>query len=190
MRMEWRWSAQGSGTNEIYLEVASAVTVFILAGHYLEANAKHQSSAALRALMDLQPAVDVALGEEFIVRPGERLATDGVVVDGRSSVDESMLTGESMPVEKVPGDEVTGATVNLDGRLVVRATAVGADTRLAQMVRLVEEAQEGKAEVQRLADRISSWFVPTVIVLAVRRSPPGSCSAAPCRWRSPPRWPC
>ncbi len=167
MRMEWRWSAQGSGTNEIYLEVASAVTVFILAGHYLEANAKHQSSAALRALMDLQPVVDIALGEEFIVRPGERLATDGVVVDGRSSVDESMLTGESMPVEKVLGDEVTGATVNLDGRLVVRATAVGADTRLAQMVRLVEEAQEGKAEVQRLADRISSWFVPTVIVLAV-----------------------
>ncbi|MGI9084664.1 MAG: heavy metal translocating P-type ATPase [Aeromicrobium sp.] len=167
MRMEWRWSAQGSGTHEIYLEVASAVTVFILAGHYLEANAKHQSSAALRALMDLQPVVDVASGEEFTVRPGERIATDGVVLSGRSSLDESMLTGESMPVDKVPGDEVTGSTVNLDGRLVVRATAVGADTRLAQMVRLVEEAQEGKAEVQRLADRVSAWFVPAVIVLAV-----------------------
>jgi Cu+-exporting ATPase len=167
MRMHWRWTAQGGGTNEIYLEVASAVTVFILAGHYLEANAKHQSSAALRALMELQPAVDVALGQEFTVRPGERLTTDGIVVDGRSSVDESMLTGESMPIDKGPGDEVTGATVNLDGRLVVRATAIGEDTRLAQMVRLVEEAQEGKAEVQRLADRISSWFVPTVIVLSL-----------------------
>ena len=167
MRMQWQWSAQGAGTHEIYLEVASAVTVFILAGHYLEANAKRQSSAALRALMDLQPAIDIAVGEEFTVRPGEHLAADGVVIDGRSSVDESMLTGESMPVDKNPGDEVTGATVNLDGRLVVRATAVGSDTRLAQMVRLVEEAQEGKAEVQRLADRISSWFVPAVIVLAL-----------------------
>ncbi len=167
MRMQWRWTAQGAGQHEIYLEVASAVTVFILAGHYLEANAKQRSSAALRSLMELQPAVDVALGEEFTVRPGERLAADGVVLDGRSSVDESMLTGESMPVDKVPGDEVTGATVNLDGRLVVRATAVGEDTRLAQMVRLVEEAQEGKAEVQRLADRISAWFVPAVIGLSL-----------------------
>lgn len=167
MRMEWAWTAAGVGGDEIYLEVASAVTTFILAGHFLEARAKKQSSAALRALMDLQPVVDVALGEEFTVRPGERIATDGVVVDGRSGVDESMLTGESLPVEKGPGDDVTGATVNLDGRLVVRATAVGADTRLAQMVRLVEEAQEGKAEVQRLADRVSAWFVPAVIVLAV-----------------------
>jgi Cu+-exporting ATPase len=167
MRMEWAWTAAGVGGDEIYLEVASAVTTFILAGHFLEARAKKQSSAALRALMDLQPVVDVALGEELTVRPGERIATDGVVVDGRSGVDESMLTGESLPVQKAPGDEVTGATVNLDGRLVVRATAVGADTRLAQMVRLVEEAQEGKAEVQRLADRVSAWFVPAVIVLAV-----------------------
>ena len=167
MRMQWRWTAQGAGTHEIYLEVASAVTVFILAGHYLEANAKHQASAALRALMELQPPADVTIGDEFTVRPGERIATDGVVIDGRSGVDESMLTGESMPVDKVPGDEVIGATVNLDGRLVVRATAVGADTQLAQMARLVEEAQEGKAEVQRLADRISAWFVPAVLVLSL-----------------------
>ena len=101
------------------------------------------------------------------MRPGEKIATDGVVEDGSSAVDESMLTGESLPVEVVPGDVVTGATVNHGGRLVVRATAVGADTQLAQMARLVEEAQEGKADVQRLADRISAWFVPAVIVLAI-----------------------
>ena len=167
MQMHWSWLAQGSGTHEIYLEVATAVTVFVLAGHYLEADAKHRSSAALRALMELQPSIDVAVGEEFTVRPGERIATDGVVVSGASSVDESMLTGESLPVDKTEGDDVTGGTVNTDGRLVVRATAVGSDTRLAQMARLVEEAQEGKAEVQRLADRVSAWFVPVVIGLAL-----------------------
>ncbi|MET0468000.1 MAG: heavy metal translocating P-type ATPase [Aeromicrobium sp.] len=168
--------------DEIYLEVASAVTVFILAGHYLEASAKTKSSAALRALMDLGvrdvtllrdgvettvPLSDLHPGDRFVVRPGQKIATDGVVVDGASSVDESMLTGESLPVEVVPGDVVTGATVNQAGRLVVRATAVGADTQLAQMARLVEEAQDGKAEVQRLADRISAWFVPAVILLAL-----------------------
>ncbi|GAA1745405.1 heavy metal translocating P-type ATPase [Aeromicrobium alkaliterrae] len=167
MTMRWTWLAQGAGSHEIYLEVAAAVTVFVLGGHYLEAAAKGRSSAALRALMELQPAVDVAVGEEFTVRPGERVATDGVVVAGESSVDEQMLTGESVPVDKTVGDEVTGATVNVSGRLVVRATAVGEDTRLAQMARLVEEAQEGKAEVQRLADRVSAWFVPGVMVLAV-----------------------
>ncbi len=167
MTMRWTWLAQGSGSHEIYLEVAAAVTVFVLGGHYLEAGAKHRSSAALRALMELQPAVDVTVGETFTVRPGERIATDGVVVEGESSVDEQMLTGESVPVDKVAGDEVTGATLNVSGRLVVRATAVGDDTRLAQMARLVEEAQEGKAEVQRLADRVSAWFVPGVMGLAV-----------------------
>jgi len=167
MTMRWTWLAQGAGSHEIYLEVAAAVTVFVLAGHYLEAAAKGRSSAALRALMDLQPATDVEVGQTFTVRPGERIATDGVVVEGESSVDEQMLTGESVPVDKAVGDEVVGATVNVSGRLVVRATAVGEDTRLAQMARLVEEAQEGKAEVQRLADRVSAWFVPGVIALAL-----------------------
>ncbi|WP_311209011.1 MULTISPECIES: heavy metal translocating P-type ATPase [unclassified Aeromicrobium] len=180
MRMEW--SLTGGGSHEIYLEVAGVVTTFVLGGHYLEANAKKQSSAALRALMDLGaktvtllrdgreeqvPVDDVAVGDVFVVRPGETIATDGEVVDGASAVDESMLTGESVPVEVGEGDAVTGATVNVGGRLVVRATAVGSDTRLAQMARLVEEAQEGKAEVQRLADRVSAWFVPGVIGLAV-----------------------
>ena len=110
---------------------------------------------------------ELATGDEFVVRPGEKIATDGVVVDGSSAVDESMLTGESVPVEVALGDTVTGATVNQGGRLVVRATAVGADTQLAQMARLVEEAQEGKADVQRLADRVSAWFVPAVIVLSL-----------------------
>jgi Cu+-exporting ATPase len=180
MRMEW--SLTGGGAHEIYLEVASVVTTFVLTGHYLEANAKKQSSAALRALMDLGakdvvvlrdgvetrvPVEDVEVGDAFVVRPGETIATDGEVVEGASAVDESMLTGESVPVEVDEGDVVTGATINVGGRLVVRATAVGSDTRLAQMARLVEEAQEGKAEVQRLADRVSAWFVPAVIVLAV-----------------------
>jgi len=158
------------------------VTTFILAGHYLEANAKKQASAALRALADLG-AKDVAVrrdgrearvalddlraGDEFVVRPGEKIATDGVVLEGASAVDESMLTGESVPIDVSVGDSVTGATINASGRLVVKATAVGADTALAQMVRLVETAQEGKANIQRLADRVSSWFVPAVIVLAV-----------------------
>jgi Cu+-exporting ATPase len=171
-----------AGHDEIYLEVAAAVTVFILAGHYLEASAKTASSAALRALMDLGirdvtllrdgtettiPLADLHPGDRFVVRPGQKIATDGIIEDGTSSVDESMLTGESMPVEIAPGDTVTGATVNQDGRLVVRATAVGAATLLAQMARLVEEAQDGKADVQRLADRISAWFVPAVIVLSL-----------------------
>ena len=182
MTMKLTWFAQGSGAHEIYLETAAVVTVFILAGHYLEANAKSQSSAALRALMDLGvkdvtvlrdgveatvPLADLHVDDEFVVRPGEKVATDGKVVNGRSALDESMLTGESVPVEVGAGDRITGATVNQGGRLVVRATAVGADTQLAQMARLVEEAQGGKADVQRLADRISAWFVPVVILVAL-----------------------
>jgi Cu+-exporting ATPase len=172
--------------HDVYFEVATVVTTFILAGHYLETNAKKQASAALRALADLgakevtvRRSVDdsvrevtVALDDlhaddEFVVRPGEKIATDGVVIEGASAVDESMLTGESIPVDVTVGDSVTGATLNAGGRLVVRATAVGSDTALAQMVRLVEEAQEGKADVQRLADRVSAWFVPAVIVASL-----------------------
>jgi Cu+-exporting ATPase len=182
MTMRFSLLPSDTGHDEIYLEVASAVTVFILAGHYLEASAKTRSSAALRALMDLGvrdvtvlrdgDERTIALDElheddRFVVRPGEKIATDGVVEDGTSSVDESMLTGESVPVDVGPGDLVTGATVNHGGRLVVRAVAIGSDTRLAQMARLVEEAQEGKADVQRLADRVSAWFVPAVIGLSV-----------------------
>jgi Cu+-exporting ATPase len=182
MTMEWQWLSRGGGLHEIYLEVATAVTVFILAGHYLEAGAKKKAGAALRALMDLgvrEVSVlrdgvehrvspdELGVGDRFVVRPGERIATDGVVEEGASGVDESMLTGESLPVDVAPGDTVTGSTVNQGGRLVVRATAVGADTQLAQMARLVEDAQDGKADVQRLADRVSSWFVPAVIVVAL-----------------------
>lgn len=169
MRMEWSLVPAGHGAMaEIYLEVAAVVTTFILLGHYLEAGAKRRSSAALRALMDLGgDDADVSVGDTFVVRPGERIATDGVVVEGSSAVDESMLTGESVPVEVGVDDAVTGATLNTSGRLVVRATAVGEDTRLAQMARLVEQAQEGKAEVQRLADRISAVFVPVVMGLAL-----------------------
>ncbi len=172
----------GTGGTEIYLEVASAVTVFILAGRYFEARAKRRSGAALRALLDLGakdvavrrsgtevrvPIGRLAVGDEFVVRPGEKIATDGVVVEGSSAVDTSLLTGEPVPVEVGPGDAVTGATVNAGGRLVVRATRVGADTALAQIARLVEQAQSGKAPVQRLADRVSAVFVPVVIVLAL-----------------------
>ncbi len=182
MTMQFSLLPSDSGHDELYLEVASAVTVFILAGHYLEASAKSKSSAALRALMDLGvrdvtvlrdgresqiPLADLHEGDAFVVRPGEKIATDGIVENGSSSVDESMLTGESVPVEVAPGTAVTGATVNQDGRLVVRATAVGADTQLAQMAQLVEAAQEGKADVQRLADRVSAWFVPAVILLSL-----------------------
>ncbi|MDQ1669991.1 MAG: P-type Cu+ transporter, partial [Actinomycetota bacterium] len=171
-----------SGTAEIYLEVASAVTLFILTGRYFEARAKRSSGAALRALLELGangvavlrdgteiriPVDDLAVGDEFVVRPGEKVATDGVVTSGSSALDASMLTGESVPVEVRVGDTVVGATVNAGGRLVVRATRVGADTQLAQMARLVEEAQNGKAAVQRLADRVSAVFVPVVIALAV-----------------------
>ncbi|HEX6937625.1 MAG TPA: cation transporter, partial [Actinomycetes bacterium] len=158
--------SRGSGADEIYLEVASGVTMFILAGRYFEARAKRRSGAALRALLELGakdvavlrdgaelriPVEQLAVGDEFVVRPGEKVATDGVVVSGTSAVDASMLTGESVPVEVRPGDTVVGATVNAGGRLVVRATRVGSDTQLAQMARLVEEAQNGKAAVQRLA---------------------------------------
>ncbi|RSN43143.1 heavy metal translocating P-type ATPase [Amycolatopsis sp. WAC 04197] len=171
-----------AGDGNIYLEVAAGVTTFILAGRYFEARSKRRAGAALRALLELG-AKDVAVlrdgkeeripvdrlvvGDRFVVRPGEKIATDGVIAEGSSAVDASMLTGESVPVEVGPGDAVVGATVNAGGRLVVRATRVGADTQLAQMAKLVEDAQTGKAQVQRLADRVSGVFVPIVIALAV-----------------------
>ena len=173
---------RGSGADEIYLEVAAAVTTFILAGRYFEAKSKRRTGAALRALLDLGAKDVVVLrdgreerigidelqvGDRFVARPGEKIATDGVVDEGTSAVDASLLTGESVPIEVVPGDHVTGATVNAGGRLVIRATRVGADTQLAQMARLVTQAQTGKAEVQRLADRVSAVFVPIVIVLSL-----------------------
>ena len=174
--------APSHGAANIYLEVAAGVTTFILAGRYFEKRSKRQAGAALRALLDLG-AKDVSVlrggtetkiaieelvvGDEFIVRPGEKIATDGVVVSGSSAVDASMLTGEAVPVEVATGDTVVGATVNAGGRLVVQATRVGSDTQLAQMAQLVERAQTGKAEVQRLADRISGVFVPIVIAIAV-----------------------
>jgi Cu+-exporting ATPase len=160
---------RGAGTDEIYLEVATAVTVFILAGRYFEARAKGRAGAALTADASERriPVEQLAVGDRFVVRPGEKVATDGVVEEGTSAVDQSLLTGESVPVEKQPGDEVAGATVNAGGRLIVRATKVGADTALAQIARLVTEAQAGKAPVQRLADRVSGIFVPVVIGIAV-----------------------
>ncbi len=174
--------ARTDGTGNIYLEAAAGVTTFILAGRYLEARAKRRAGAALRALLELGakevsvlrdgveqriPIDRLSIGDEFVVRPGEKIATDGVVVDGTSAVDASMLTGEPVPVDVEPGDQVVGATVNVDGRLVVRANRIGSDTQLAQMARLVEDAQNGKAQAQRLADKISGVFVPIVIVLAV-----------------------
>ena len=173
---------RGMGSSMLYLEVAAGVTAFVLAGRYAEARAKRRSGAALRALLELGakdvavlrdgreervPIEQLAVGDRFVVRPGEKVATDGVVTDGTSAVDTSLLTGEPVPVEVGPGDAVTGATVNAGGRLVVRATRVGADTRLAQIARLVEDAQASKAPVQRLADRISAVFVPVVIAIAV-----------------------
>lgn len=170
------------GAANIYLEVAAGVTMFILAGRYFEKRSKRQAGAALRALLELgakEVAVlrngvetkisidELQVGDEFVVRPGEKIATDGVVMSGTSAVDASMLTGESVPVEVAEGDAVTGATVNAGGRLVVRATRVGSDTQLAQMAKLVEDAQTGKAEVQRLADKISGVFVPIAILIAV-----------------------
>ncbi|MEV3980842.1 heavy metal translocating P-type ATPase [Nonomuraea sp. NPDC049758] len=167
------------GSGNIYLEAAAGVTAFILAGRYFESRSKRRAGAALRALMELGakdveladgrrvPVEQLKAGDTFVVRPGEKIATDGVIEEGTSAVDASMLTGESVPVEVRPGDAVTGATVNAGGRLVVRATRVGADTQLAQMAKLVEEAQTGKAEVQRLADRVSGIFVPIVIALAL-----------------------
>ena len=174
--------ARSDGAANIYLEVAAGVTLFILAGRYFEARSKRRAGAALRVLLHLGardvavlrdgteiriPVDQLAVGDRFVVRPGEKVATDGVVEDGSSAVDVSMLTGESVPVEVAPGAPVTGATVNTGGRLVVRATRVGSDTQLAQMATLVEQAQAGKAAVQRLADRISAIFVPIVIAFAV-----------------------
>lgn len=174
--------ARTDGSGNIYLEAAAGVTTFILAGRYFEARSKRRAGAALRALLELGakdvavrrdgveqriPIDQLVVGDEFVVRPGEKIATDGVVVEGNSAVDESMLTGESVPVEVGPGDPVVGATVNAGGRLVVKATRIGSDTQLAQMARLVEDAQSGKAQAQRLADRISGVFVPVVIALAV-----------------------
>ncbi|MGW0987186.1 heavy metal translocating P-type ATPase [Streptomyces sp. NPDC002486] len=174
--------SRGDGASAIYLEVASGVTAFILLGRWLEARSKRRAGAALRALMELGakdvavlrdgrevriPAQRLAVGDRFVVRPGEKIATDGTVVEGTSAVDASMLTGESVPVDVTAGDTVTGATVNAGGRLVVEATRVGADTQLARMARLVEDAQNGKAEVQRLADRVAGIFVPVVLLIAV-----------------------
>jgi Cu+-exporting ATPase len=178
------WSAYqvvAGGQHELYLEVAAVVTTLILAGRHFEARAKKRSGAALRALLDMGakdvavlrdgtenriPVDQLAVDDVFVVRPGEKVAADGVVVDGASAVDVSMLTGEPVPVEIGVGDDVTGATMNASGVLHVRATRVGADTQLAQMARLVEEAQSGKADVQRLADRVSAIFVPVVIAIA------------------------
>ncbi|MGA4841170.1 heavy metal translocating P-type ATPase [Streptomyces sp. G45] len=170
------------GAGNIYLEAAAGVTAFILAGRYFEARSKRKAGAALKALLELGakdvtvlrdgreetvPVGDLKVGDRFLVRPGEKIATDGRVVEGASAVDASMLTGESVPVEVGEGDSVTGATLNVGGRLVVEATRVGADTQLARMARLVEDAQNGKAAAQRLADRISGVFVPVVIALAL-----------------------
>ncbi len=174
--------APSDGAANLYLEVAAGVTMFVLLGRYLEKRSKRAAGAALRALLELGakdvavlrdgvetriPVDRLAVGDEFVVRPGEKIATDGVVVEGRSAVDASLVTGESVPVEVETGDAVIGATVNAGGRLVVRATRVGADTQLAQMARLVEDAQAGKAQVQRLADRVAGVFVPVVILIAV-----------------------
>jgi Cu+-exporting ATPase len=183
MTMEFKLLPDGSGgDSEIYLETAAVVTTFILAGRYFEARAKRRAGAALRALLELGakevsvldsegrerrlPIEQLAVGDRFLVRPGERVATDGVVEEGRSAIDQSLLTGESVPGEGGPGEQVAGASVNAGGRLVVRATRIGADTALAQIARLVTDAQNGKAPVQRLADRISGVFVPVVIALA------------------------
>ncbi|WP_274559922.1 heavy metal translocating P-type ATPase [Streptomyces spiramyceticus] len=174
--------SRSDGAGNIYLEAAAGVTAFILAGRYFEARSKRKAGAALKALLELGaksvtvlregreetiPTADLAVGDLFLVRPGEKIATDGTVVEGTSAVDAAMLTGESVPVEVGPGDSVTGATLNAGGRLVVEATRVGADTQLARMAKLVEDAQNGKAAAQRLADKISAVFVPVVIALAL-----------------------
>ncbi|MEE6264686.1 heavy metal translocating P-type ATPase [Streptomyces diastatochromogenes] len=174
--------ARTDGAGNIYLEAAAGVTAFILAGRYFEARSKRKAGAALKALMELGakdvtvlrdgreetvPIGRLRVGDRFLVRPGEKIATDGTVVDGASAVDASMLTGESVPVEVTAGDGVTGATLNVGGRLVVEATRIGADTQLARMAKLVEDAQNGKAAAQRLADRISAVFVPVVLALAL-----------------------
>ncbi|MCX4584078.1 cation-translocating P-type ATPase [Streptomyces sp. NBC_01481] len=177
----WSAGTLALGGEHLYLEVAVVLTAFLLAGRFFEARAKRRAGDAIRALMDLGakdvavlrdgtevriPVEDLAVGDLFVVRPGEKIATDGEVTEGASAVDESLLTGESVPVEVEPGSQVTGATLNSHGRLTVRATRIGADTKLAQIAALVERAQTGKAEVQRLADRISAVFVPVVIALA------------------------
>ncbi|TXJ85187.1 cadmium-translocating P-type ATPase [Streptomyces lavendulae] len=183
MHDEFRFTvSRMDGAATIYLEVASGVVALILLGRYLEARSKRRAGAALRALLELGakdvtvlrdsrevrvPVSALAVGDRFVVRPGEKIATDGTVIEGVSAVDAAMLTGESVPVDVGPGDQVTGATVNAGGRLVVAATRVGADTQLARMARLVEDAQNGKAEVQRLADRVSAVFVPVVILIAL-----------------------
>ncbi|KUL44133.1 heavy metal translocating P-type ATPase [Streptomyces regalis] len=175
--------SRSDGAGNIYLEAAAGVTAFILAGRYFEARSKRKAGAALKALLELGakdvtvlrangteqtvPVTELKVGDRFLVRPGEKIATDGTVVEGSSAVDASMLTGESVPVEVAQGDPVTGATINAGGRLVVEATRVGADTQLARMAKLVEDAQNGKAAAQRLADRISAVFVPIVIALAL-----------------------
>ncbi|KOX36188.1 MULTISPECIES: heavy metal translocating P-type ATPase [unclassified Streptomyces] len=174
--------ARTDGAGNIYLEAAAGVTAFILAGRYFEARSKRKAGAALKALLELGakevtvlkdgrevtvPTAELRVGDRFLVRPGEKIATDGTVVEGSSAVDASMLTGESVPVEVAVGDAVTGATLNAGGRLVVEATRVGSDTQLARMAKLVEDAQNGKAAAQRLADRISAVFVPVVIALAL-----------------------
>ena len=173
---------RAADSDTIYLEVASVVITLILSGRYFEARAKRRSGSALKALLELGakdvavldphgrerriPIADLQVGDRFIVRPGEKVATDGIIEEGSSTLDQSLLTGESVPVEKHPGDEVVGATLNAGGRLIVRAGKVGADTALAQIGRMVTEAQTGKAQVQRLADRVSAIFVPIVLVLA------------------------
>jgi len=187
MRMDFSlFSGSDGGTDAIYLEIASVVTVFILAGRLFEAKAKRRSGAALRALLTLGakdvallregeggrvevriPVAQLVVGDLFVVRPGEKVATDGTVVEGTSAIDASMLTGEAVPVDVAPGDAVVGATTNSGGRLVVRATRVGSDTSLAQLAKMVEQAQSGKADVQRLADRVAGVFVPVVIALSL-----------------------
>jgi Cu+-exporting ATPase len=183
MRMRFSLTASGGGSMDVYLEVASAVTVFILLGRYLEDRAKRSSGAAMRALLELgakeatrrrpdgaeeRVAIEaLVVGDLFVVRPGEKIATDATVVEGISAVDASMLTGESVPVEVGPGAAVSGGTVNSGGTLVVRATEVGRDTKLARIAELVVQAQNGKAAVQRLADRVAAIFVPVVMVLAL-----------------------
>ncbi|WP_022916725.1 heavy metal translocating P-type ATPase [Ruania albidiflava] len=174
--------SRSDGLGNIYLEVAAGVITFILMGRYFEKRSKRRAGAALRALLELgakevsvlrdgteqRVSIDeLAVGDEFVVRPGEKIATDGTITSGSSAIDASMLTGESVPVEVSEGDPVTGATVNAGGRLVVKATRVGSDTQLAQMAKMVEDAQSGKAEIQRLADRVSGVFVPIAIAIAV-----------------------
>jgi Cu+-exporting ATPase len=181
----WGWSAavvvRGLDAPS-YFEAAAAITALVLLGRFLEARAKRRSGAAIRSLLELSakeatvsrggeevhiPARELRVGDLLVVRPGEKIATDGVVEDGASAIDQSFLTGEAVPVEVAVGDAVVGGAVNSYGRLLVRATKVGAETALAQIARLVEEAQAGKAPVQRLADRISAVFVPVVMAISL-----------------------